>query len=87
MDNSVEVRIKNIMSSVFQVPLETISDDSSQDTIELWDSLNHMNLIVSLEEEFEIELDDDAIIEMLNFKLIQSVVTHAKTQNRIFETH
>ena len=74
MDNSVEVRIKNIMSSVFQVPLETISDDSSQDTIELWDSLNHMNLIVSLEEEFEIELDDDAIIEMLNFKLIREII-------------
>ena len=74
MDNSVVVRIKNIMSSVFQIPLETITDDSSQDTIELWDSLNHMNLVVALEEEFKIELDDDAIIEMLNFKLIQEIL-------------
>tara|TARA_B110000438_G_C15630042_1_gene570582 strand:- start:572 stop:769 length:198 start_codon:yes stop_codon:yes gene_type:complete len=62
------------MSSVFGIPIDKITNDSSQDTIESWDSLKHMNLIVSLEEEFEIELTDDEILEMINYKLIKEII-------------
>jgi acyl carrier protein len=62
------------MSSVFEIPIDKITNDSSQDTIESWDSLKHMNLIVSLEEEFEIELTDDEILEMINYKLIKEII-------------
>jgi len=74
MDDSIEVRIKNVMSSVFEIPIDKITNDSSQDTIESWDSLKHMNLIVSIEEEFEIELTDDEILEMINYKLIKEII-------------
>ena len=70
MDNSVEDRLKTVMSSVFGIPKKNIQDDASPDTIDSWDSLKHMNLIVSLEEEFDIKFDDNDIIEMINFKLI-----------------
>ena len=70
MDNSVEDRLKNVMSSVFGIPKNDIQDDASPDTIDSWDSLKHMNLIVALEEEFETEFGDHDIIEMMNYKLI-----------------
>ena len=66
----VEDRIKNVMSAVFEIPVNQIKDNSSTDTIESWDSLKHMNLVVALEEEFKIELTDDEIIEMMNYLLI-----------------
>ena len=75
MANSIEDRIKNVMSSVFEVPTDKITNASSQDTIESWDSLKHMNLIVSIEEEFEIELTDDEILEMINYKLIKEIIS------------
>ena len=62
------------MSAVFEIPVEQIKDDSSPDTIESWDSLKHMNLIISLEEEFTIEFTDREIIEMMNYLLIVEVV-------------
>ena len=74
MENKIEERIKNVMSSVFELPIEQIKDSSSPDTIESWDSLKHMNLVVALEEEFEIELTDDEIIEMMNYLLIIEVL-------------
>ena len=77
MENKIEERIKNIMSAVFEVPAEQINDDSSPDTIESWDSLKHMNLIVALEEELEVSLDDDQIMEMLNYKLIYNILKDA----------
>ena len=61
-------RIKNVMAAVFGISIEDINEESSPDSIDNWDSLNLMNLAVSLEEEFDIEFDDDEIAEMLNFK-------------------
>lgn len=74
MKRNLKKRIINVMSSVFGIPIDKITNDSSQDTIESWDSLKHMNLIVSLEEEFEIELTDDEILEMINYKLIKEII-------------
>jgi acyl carrier protein len=75
MGNKVEDRIKSIMSTVFEIPEEQIKDNSSPDTIESWDSLKHMNLIIALEEEFEVEFNDNEIFEMMNYTLIKSIIT------------
>ena len=74
MKNKLEDRIKNVMSSVFELPVEQINENSSPDTIGSWDSLKHMNLIVALEEEFGMEFSDDEILEMLNYKLIKNIL-------------
>ena len=70
----MENRIKNVMAAVFGISIEDINEESSPDSIDNWDSLNLMNLVVSLEEEFDVEFDDDEIVEMLNFKLIVEIM-------------
>lgn len=67
-------KVKIIMSSVFEVSVSFINDDSSPDSIENWDSLRHMNLITVLEEEFDIRFNDDQIIEMLNFEQVINTI-------------
>ena len=74
VENKIEERIKNVMSAVFEISGVEIKNDSSPDTIESWDSLKHMNLIVALEEEFEMEFTDDEILDMMNYKLIESII-------------
>ena len=74
MGNPMEERIKNVIKAVFEIPIEQIKDDSSPDTIESWDSLKHMNMVVALEEEFQVEFTDDEILEMMNYPLIVEVV-------------
>lgn len=70
----MEEKIKEIMGIVFEVEPADIADTASSDEIENWDSLRHMNLIVALEEEFEVELEDDEIIEMMNLPLIITIL-------------
>jgi len=60
------------MSAVFEIPVKQIKDDSSPDTIDTWDSLKHMNMVVALEEEFQIEFTDDEINKMLNYSSIKN---------------
>ena len=77
MNKIMEERIKGVMSSVFNVPKGEIQSDASPDTINSWDSLRHMDLIIGLEEEFDIEFDDENIGNLLNYDLIK---IHIKEQ-------
>ena len=63
------------MAAVLEVPVDEITDESSPDNIESWDSLKHMNLVVALEEEFNIRFDDDEIVEMMNYGLIKVILS------------
>lgn len=67
-------KVKKIIGGVFNLELDSINDDASPDNIMNWDSLNHMNLIVSLEEEFSIRFSDQEIGEMLNLELIIYII-------------
>ncbi len=48
------------------------------DDLETWDSLRHLNLILALEEEFEITIPDEEVGDLVNFKLIELVVNEQK---------
>ena len=74
MSNKIDSKGKQVMSYVFEIPIEQIKDNSSADNIESWDSIKHMNLVVALEEEFDIEFTDNNIIELINTKLIVEVI-------------
>jgi acyl carrier protein len=75
VENKIEERIKNVMSLVFELPVEQIKDDSSPDTIESWDSLKHMNLVIALEDEFNCEFADSETVEIVSYKLILVIIT------------
>ena len=72
----MESRIKKVMSDVFNIGVDSINSDSSPDNIENWDSLKHMNLIVALEEEFEVEFDDEEIVDSMNYALILNILSN-----------
>lgn len=67
-------KIKQIMSVIFEIPVDDIQENSSPDTIERWDSLQHINLVSSLEEEFNVRFSDEEIIEMMNLELIVYII-------------
>lgn len=69
MDN--EIKLRYVIASVFQIDAAAISEDSSVDSIEAWDSLTHLNLVLALEQEFDVSLTEEEAVEILNFALIK----------------
>ncbi len=67
---SVEAKVKAVMSRVLRVPESDLSESSSPDTIESWDSLEHMNLILALEEELGFTFTEDQMVELVDLKTI-----------------
>jgi len=76
--DDINEKIKVVMSAVFEVPEEEIDENSSADTIDSWDSLKHLNLILALEEEFDINIPDEEVGNLFNYKLIKLIVNECK---------
>ena len=74
---TIEDRVRAIMATVFGVEPSEIVETTSQDTLAKWDSLRQMNLIVALEEEFNITLGDEQVLELLTFPLVCTVIKEA----------
>lgn len=53
-----------ILSSLLNVPRDQLGLESSKETIQQWDSLKHMHLVMALEEEFGIEFDDNEVAHL-----------------------
>lgn len=69
----IEQKLKEIIGDIFD--LDEISDEINSDTVEEWDSLNHLRLVTALEGEFGISLTMDEINIMTNYPNIVALVT------------
>ena len=67
---SLEMRVKAIMATVFKIDINEINEETSSDNIDQWTSLEHVDFLVKLQQEFEIELTDSQIVEMLSYPAV-----------------
>ena len=70
----MDAKINRLLSELLLIPAATITDDLAMKDIDVWDSLKHMELIVSLEETFSIQLNFDEIVAMQNVREIKRVL-------------
>ena len=70
----MEDRINKIFSELLRIPYEDINNNISMEDFDIWDSLSHMELVVSIEEEFKIELTVDEIVAMQNVGEIKRII-------------
>ena len=71
---TLKERVFQIVSNIMNYSLKKINLDSSQDSIEVWDSLNQINLVLALEEEFGLNFTNDQIVEMLDVRTIIEIL-------------
>ena len=74
MKNSILNEVRQIVADIFNLPLECITAQSSPDTIEGWDSLQQVNLVVALEQNFNLQFVPEEIIQMLSIELIALLI-------------
>lgn len=69
-----EDALKQVMGTLLSVDPASIGPDASMDTIESWDSLRHMNLVLALEEEFKVSIPDEDAGNITSYQLIKLVL-------------
>lgn len=63
-------RVKHVLAEVFQVPLEEIRDDLIFGDLPQWDSMGHMDVMMSLEEHFGVQVTAENIGRLTSLEAI-----------------
>jgi acyl carrier protein len=68
MENQQKIinQCTKIFSKVMKIPLKKVSDKSSIENVDGWDSLSHVQLISSLEKNFKIKVTPEEGIDAFN---------------------
>jgi acyl carrier protein len=66
--------IKQVIASTFQIPIESISSESSSQDIPQWDSVGHINLVMGLEKQFGVKFNMNEILEMRDVSTIERIL-------------
>ena len=69
-----EAKLKQIVADVLEVDVSSIGPEFSMDTVEQWDSLRHMTLVLSIEDGFGISIPDEEAANITSWPLIRLVV-------------
>ena len=70
----IKKRIVDCMVEVFGVPVASINETTSQKSLEEWDSLHHLNLIVELEMVFDVSFEPEEIAQMITFSEVLAMI-------------
>lgn len=64
------------MSQILKIPVEDISDDISTENCQKWDSLNHINLMLAIEQEYGVSFSDDELVSLVSLDKLSEAVTN-----------
>ena len=80
MSTTLLDRVRSIAADVMEVPVVRISAGSSPETIDTWDSVHHLNLVLALEQEFNLQFEPEEIDQMKDIHHILEILGNKVTQ-------
>jgi citrate synthase len=69
--------IEELIASTLNVPIAQVTPDSDMSTLQNWDSLGHINLVLAIEETYGVVVDEDAVVELTSVRAIRDFVERA----------
>jgi acyl carrier protein len=70
----LERQIKQLMGDLLNLDPARIDDNTAMETVDGWDSFNHLNLCLALEQEFGITLEVDEMEAMTSYYDICQII-------------
>lgn len=67
-------KLKDLLAEVFEMRSSEITIELTKDDIDGWDSLTQMDLVTSIEKEFDVELEMLEIVEMTSIEKIIEIL-------------
>ena len=71
---NIESKLKKIFHIVLKIKNSEIDNKLTPDKTKNWDSLNHMNLIIAIEQTFQIKFNSNEIAQLFSYKDILRII-------------
>jgi len=69
--NEIEISVLAVLKTVLSVDL---TSESKREEVAEWDSLKHIDVIFSLEDEFNIRFDEDILIDIVGVTSLVEII-------------
>ena len=74
MESPDAEQLELLLADVLRLSADVVQDDLAMKDVDTWDSLTHMELIVTIETAFALDLSFDEIVTMTTVGAIKSVL-------------
>ncbi len=71
-------KLQEIMANTLEIPASAITQETTMDEIEEWDSLGHVHIMVALEQAFDLYMDVDDFAEIDS---VPAILQYLKSEN------
>ena len=72
--NEIEVEVETLFKNILKINENIQIDKVLRNKFDTWDSINHLNLILSVEEKFDISLSSDDIESINDLKSLLKII-------------
>lgn len=80
MTPTIFAQVQQIASDLFGIAAGHVTDQSSPENVEAWDSTQHLNFVLALEEKFKFQLSPEEMEQMRNIGAVVRVVENKLQQ-------
>jgi len=65
----------DLLAQILECPADSLSPDDTIESVEKWDSLNHMRMILHIEEVYQTQIETDDAMQLFTVKDIATYLT------------
>lgn len=72
--DEIKTRARTALAKALKVDPQTIPDNASQTDLSSWDSVHHMNVVLALENDFDIEFTDEELPKLTSLPMLVAAI-------------
>ena len=72
--SDLDKKLKEVFCDTFTLEESQINEDLTADDVETWDSINHLSLVMNLEDATGVKFSTEEITQLVSYKAIKSLV-------------
>jgi len=82
MTKEIDLKVLKLFSNLMDEPIKGLNKNSNPDSIENWDSLSHVKMIMEIELQFNIDLLPDEAMEIFSIDDAIKIITSKQKEYR-----
>lgn len=67
-------RVMAIFSDIFQIEMGSGTEDLERSKLDAWDSVNHLRLVLELEQAFNLSFSDNEVADLMSLREVEELL-------------
>jgi citrate synthase len=78
----MSIALEEVVAKVFNIPAAAVTDELEFNGVPEWDSLNHVNLMLELEQVYGVAVGEDEMVDLTTVRAIRQFLGRHSREGR-----